>query len=545
MTKKFRPHLLGLAISATLFGTASAAEVPAGTQLAEKQEVIFNVSANPATLDPQKMEGDVEGNYARQLFETLVTSDSTGHVLPGAASSWEHSADFKTWTFHLRPEAKWSNGDPVVADDFVFAFQRLADPKTAAPYASYLQFLKLANADDIVKGTKPVTDLGVTAADDHTLVLNLTESVPYVDKLVEHYVLAPVHRKTVEQYGDKWTQPEHIVGNGAFVLKDIVINEKSILERNVHYWNNAKTVLNKITFLPIESSATDVARYRAGDEDLSGKEIPIEQFAKLKKELANELYIAPLLCTYQYEINHKKKPFDDVRVRKAISYALDRNIIVDKILQQGQVAAYQFSPPAINGAEKIAKPEWATWDQATRNKEAIKLLKEAGFDKNNPLKFTLLYNTSDNHKKLAIAAQSIWKKNLEGAVEVTLENQEWKTYLDTRHQGNYDIARAGWCSDYNEASSFLTYYLSYGGNNTSFYNSKEYDDIIASSYKAQTDEERAEIYAKAEALLDKDSVATYVYHYVQPRLIKPWVKGFAWQHPGQNYYFKDVYIIKH
>lgn len=547
MQNSFKKSLLmvalGLGVTATT--TVMAANVPAGTELADKQELVWNISANPATLDPQKMEGDVEGNYAHQLYETLVISDAKGHILPGVASSWDHSEDFKTWTFHLRPEAKWSNGDPVVAGDFVYAWQRLADPKTASPYSSYLDFLKLANADKVITGKAPVTDLGVEAKDDHTLVLHLTESVPYVDKLVEHYVLSPVNPKVVEKFGDKWTAPENLVGNGAFVLKSQVVNEKAVLERNPYYWDNAKTVLNKVTLLPIESSATDVSRYRAGDEDMTGKEIPIELFAKLKKELPDELHISPLLCTYLYEVNTAKAPFDNAKVRRALSLALDRNIITDKILQQGQTPAYIFTPPFINGAEKMKNPEWASWDQNKRNQEAIKLLKEAGYDKSHPLTFNLLYNTSDNHKKLAIAAQSIWKKNLQGVVNINLENQEWKTYLDSRHQGNFQMARAGWCADYNEASTFLNYYISNSANNTAFYKSKAYDDLIASAFKTQTDEERADVYAKAEAQLDADTAMVPVYHYVQPRLIKPWVKGFADAHPGQNYYLKDVYIIKH
>ncbi|WP_081277280.1 ABC transporter substrate-binding protein [Gallibacterium anatis] len=281
----FKKSLLVAALSLTMANMATAANVPADANLAKKQELVWNVSANPATLDPQKMEGDVEGYFARQLFEMLVTSDEKGHILPGAATSWQHSDDFKTWTFFLRPNAKWSNGDAVTAHDFVYAWQRLADPNTASPYASYLDFLKLENADKVLEGKAKVDELGVEAKDDHTLVLHLTESVPYVDKLVEHYVLSPVHKSVVEKFGDAWTKPGNLVGNGAFKLDSMVVNEKAVLVRNPHYWDNDKTVLEKVTLLPIESAATDVARYRAGDEDVTGKELPIELFAKLKKGL--------------------------------------------------------------------------------------------------------------------------------------------------------------------------------------------------------------------------------------------------------------------
>lgn len=544
MKKTFLNSALALAFTAFATQASLAANVPAGTVLADKQELRMNIGANPASLDPHKVEGQPEGVVMRQLFETLVTSDEHGHILPGAAVKWEHSPDFKTWTFYLRPEAKWSNGDPVTAEDFVFSFQRLADPKTASPYSSYLAYLKLNNADDVVAGKKAPTELGVEAIDSHTFVLNLSESVPYADKLVEHYVLSPVNKKVVEQLGDKWTDVKNLVGNGAFKIVKWVINEKIELVPNPEYYDNAKTVLTNVTLLPIESENTDVARYRANDLDITGPALPVELFAKLKKELPNEVYTPPILCTYFYEINHKKAPFNDVRVRQALSMALNRSIITDKIKAQGEVVSYNFTPTYINGGEKVAPPEWASLPQKERNKQAIALLKEAGFDKNNPLNFNLLYNTSENHKKIATTVASLWKQSLGGVVNAKLENQEWKTYLDTRHQGNYDITRAGWCADYNEASTFLNYFLSNSSNNTAFYNSPEFDQVIASSYAAQNDEERAEVYAKAEEVLSKDTTLIPIYYYVGPRMVKPYVKGFAVNHPGSNYYLKDVYLVK-
>lgn len=546
MTFKLSRLQLALSVGLTLGIAASAlsADVPAGTKLAAKQELVYNVSANPATLDPTKMEGSVEGEYARQLFEGLVTSDAKGRILPGVATEWKHSADFKTWTFKLRDNAKWSNGDPVTAEDFVYAWQRLADPKTAAPYGTYLKYLTLKNAADVVAGKKAPTELGVEALDPYTLQLTLESSIPYVDKLVEHYVLFPIHRATVEKFGDQWTKAENIVSNGAFKLDRLIVNEKSELSPNPHYWNHASTVLSKVTLLSIESATTDVNRYRAGEIDISGKEIPPEIFQQLKKDSPDELKVNPILCTYVYEINTKKAPFNDIRVRQALSLAMNRHIITDKVINQGQVPAYHFTPPYINGGEKLTNPEWVSWGQKKRNKEAAKLLAEAGFTKANPLNFTLLYNTSENHKKLAIAASSIWKQNLGGAVNVKMENQEWKTYLDSRHQGNYDVARAGWCADYNEATTFVNYFLSDSTNNTAQYKSADYDAAVKNALLSENDSQRADNYAKAEKLFSHDVPAVPVYHYVQPRLIKPYVKGFAFTSPSTNYYLKDVYLIK-
>lgn len=546
MTKiNFLSRNIAIAIACGIALPAFAADVPANAQLAPVQDFTINIGANPATLDPQKMEGTVEGNIARQIFEGLVTSDDNGKILPGVATSWDHSADYKTWTFHLRPDAKWSNGDPVTAEDFVYAWRRLVDPKTASPYASYLEFLKLKNAQDVIEGKLPLDKLGVEAVDAHTLRLNLTESVPYVDKLVELYVLYPVDKKVVEKYGDDWTKPQNIVGNGAFKVKQQIINEKVELVRNPTYWNNKKTVLDKVTMLPIVSGTTDVNRYLAGDEDATASSITSADYKRLKKEIPDQLYTSPILCTYFYEMNNAKPPFNDIRVRQALNLALNRKIITDKVLAQGQVPAYQFSPPLINGADKIIHPSWTKWTQAERDAKAIELLKEAGYDKQHPLDFTLLYNTSESHKQVAIAAQSIWKQNLKGAVNVKLENQEWKTYLDTRNSGNYQMARAGWCADYNEASTFLTYFLSNGSNNSSRFKDKAYDAAVNAAYLAPTQEARAEDYAKAEAILAQQVPVVDVYHYVQSRLLKPYVKGFAIHNTQQNYYLKDVYLEKH
>ncbi|TNH06300.1 oligopeptide ABC transporter substrate-binding protein OppA [Testudinibacter sp. TR-2022] len=545
MTFKLSQLHTALAVALLAGSSAFAANVPAGTELAAKQELVYNNGANVATLDPQKMEGEPEGQLARQLYEGLVTSDETGRILPGVAKSWDHSDDFKTWTFHLRDDAKWSNGEPVTAEDFVYAWQRLADPKTASPYATYLEYSALENAADVIAGKKAANELGVKALDAHTLQLTLNAPIPYIDKLVEHYVMYPVHKATVEKFGDDWTKDGNLVGNGAFKLDRQIVNEKIELSRNPHYWDNANTVLEKVIMLPIESANTAVNRYRAGEIDIGGKEIPPEIFAKLKQDLPNELVVAPILCTYVYEINTAKAPFNDVRVRQALSLALDRNIITDKVLNQGQSPAYHFTPPYINGAEKLTNPEWIEWPQAKRNEEAVKLLAEAGFTKQKPLDFNILYNTSENHKKIAIAASSIWKQNLGGAVNVKMENQEWKTYLDSRHNGAYDVARAGWCADYNEATTFLNYFLSNSSNNTAFYKSADYDAAVKQAQTSDSEEQRQEAYAKAEQLFIQDVPSVPVYQYVQPRLIKSYVKGFAAKHPASNYYFKDIYLIKH
>ncbi|EMH4160841.1 oligopeptide ABC transporter substrate-binding protein OppA [Pluralibacter gergoviae] len=528
-------------LTALLAGSVMAAEVPAGVTLAAKQELVRNNGSEPQSLDPHKIEGVPESNISRDLFEGLLVSDLNGHPIPGVAEKWENK-DFKVWTFHLRKDAKWSNGDPVTAQDFVYSWQRVSDPKTASPYASFLQYGHLVNVDDVIAGKKPVTDLGVKAIDDHTLEVTLSEPVPYFYKLLTHPTTSPVPKAVIEKYGDKWTQPANIVTNGAYKLTDWVVNERIVMERNPNYWNNAKTVINKVTYLPISSEVTDVNRYRSGEIDMTYNNLPIELFQKLKKEIPKELHVDPYLCTYYYEINNQKAPFTDVRVRTALKLGMDRDIIVNKVKNQGDLPAFGFTPPYIDGA-KLTKPEWFTWTQEKRNAEAKKLLAEAGYTADKPLTFNLLYNTSDLHKKLAIAAAAIWKKNL--GVNVKLENQEWKTFLDTRHQATYDVARAGWCADYNEPTSFLNMMVSNSSSNTPHYKSPAFDKIIADTLKVSNEDERSELYNKAEQQLDKDSAIVPVYYYVNARLVKPWVGGYTGKDPMDNTYTRDMYIIKH
>lgn len=534
------------ALGLTANFSALAATVPAGVALADNQSIAINNGTEVTSLDPHKVDGVPESTIIRNLLEGLVLTDPTGKVIPGVAVSWDNQ-DFKVWTFHLREDAQWSNGDPVTAQDFVYSWQRLTDPKTASPYSSYLQYAHVENAEDIVNGKKAPDTLGVKAIDDHTLQVTLTEAVPYFPEMLFHTSVKPVNRKTVEQFGDKWTQPENWVGNGAYRLKEWVVNEKIVMARNPHYWDNAHTVIEQATFYGISSEVADVNRYRSGGLDITHYSLPVELFQKLKKELPAELKVYPNLCTYYYEINLRanrdnNKPLTDVRLRAALKLALNRDILVNKVKNQGELEAFGFTPPFTNNFSDVA-PAWRGWTQERRNQEAKKLLAEAGYDGQHPLTLTLLYNTSENHKKLALAAASVWQKAL--GITIKLENKEWKTFLDDRRQGNYQLARAGWCADYNEPSSFLNMMLSNSSNNYAQYQSAEFDRLMSETLKVKTDAERRALYQQAEAVLDKDSALVPVYHYVNARLVKPWVGGFSTQDPMDNVYVKNLYIIKH
>ena len=542
----FLPTTLALSMMLVGCGDKSASNNSAANidpnVLADKQELVINNGAEPESLDPHKVSGVPESNILRQMFVGLTTTDPDGKTIPGMAESWE-SADNKVWTFKIR-DAKWSNGDPVTAEDFVYSFRRVVDPNTASPYASYLADDKVLNAQEVIDGKVKPDALGVKALDEKTLQVTLSEPVPYFPDTLIHTSVKPVPQKVVEKFGEKWTDPANIVVNGPYKISEWQVNDKIVLERNESYYDNANTTLEKITLLAIPSSTTDVARYQAGEIDITYNEVPPEQFASLKEQLGDQLQVSPMLCTYYYEFNTVKPPFNDARVRRALALALDRNTISDKVVGQGQTPAYQLTPVATNGMQNNS-PEWQSWDQAKRVEEAKKLLKEAGYSESKPLKFELLYNTNDNHKKIAVAASSLWKQSL-GFVDVSLINKEWKTYLDTRRNGNYQVARAGWCGDYNEPSTFLNIVKTGNSNNQGKYSSANFDSLMTQTLKAGvTPEQRAGIYKQAEAQLDADMPNINVYHYVSPRLIKPYVVGFSTKDPLDNWQAKDLKVAKH
>ncbi|WP_406911746.1 ABC transporter substrate-binding protein [Klebsiella aerogenes] len=528
--------VLGLLGSAA---TAMAAQVPQGTELAAKQELVRNNGNEPASLDPHKVESDVEFNIISDLFEGLVSVSPQGEIQPRLALKWENK-DNLIWTFHLRPGITWSDGSAITAQDIVWSWQRLVTPTTASPYASYPGNMHIVNARDISEGKQPPETLGVKALDDTTLQVTLNQPNAAFLAMLAHPSLVPIDKVLVERFGDKWTKPEHIVTSGPYTLSKWVVNERIVAQRNPKYWDNEHTVINKVTYLPITSEAADVNRYKAGEIDIVYT-VPVNQFALLKKTMGSQLNVAPQLATYYYELNTTKPPFNDPRVRRALNMGLDKDIIADKVMGQGQRPAWLISQPDIGGVT-LKQPDYASWPRDKRIAEAKKLLNEAGFNESHPLVFNLLYNTSETHQRIAIAASSMWKKNL--GVEAKLQNQEWKTMLDTMHTHNFDAVRYAWIADYDDAASFLNNFRTGDSENTSQYSNPAYDKALHDAAKAADTAARGKFYQQAEDLLAEDVPAIPVYHYVRTHLVKPWVGGFEPDKLGY-YYTKDMYIIKH
>lgn len=533
-------YALCAALVGTALGAANAADVPAGTVLAEKQEIVRHIKDEPASLDPMKAVGLIEAQVARDLFEGLVNQDAHGQIIPGVAAKWQ-TADNQTYIFTLRKDAKWSNGEPVTAQDFVYSWRRLVDPKSLSPFAWFAELAGMENAQQIIAGKMPPETLGVSAVDKYTLKVKLSKPVPYFPSLTANFSLFPVPSAVIEKYGNDWTKVGNLVGNGAFKLQDRVVNEKLVLVPNDHYWDHAHTVLTKVTFIPINQEANATKRYQAGDIDIT-ESFPKNLYQKLLKDIPGQVYTPDQLGTYYYAFNTQRAPTNDVRVRKALSYAIDRKIIAEKVLGTGEKPAYHFTPDVTAGYHPVANL-LQQQDQEELNAQAKALLHAAGYGPDKPLKLSLLYNTSDNNQKLAIAIASMWKKTL--GVDVNMINQEWKTYIDSRNTGNFDVVRASWVGDYNEPSTFLSLLTSTHSGNIAKFNSADYDRLLSEAGKQTNSKALSDDYNKAEQIIAEQVPIAPIYQFTNGRLIKPWVKGYPITNPEDVAYSHTMYIIKH
>lgn len=539
MVKTFRMTLAAISLSSILT-PAIAANLPAGAQLAEQQQIVRHIKDEPASLDPLKAVGLPEIQVIRDLFEGLTNQDAQGKIVPGVAQSWS-SSDNKTWVFTLRNNARWSNGEPVTAQDFVYSWQRLVDPKNSSGSAGFAGLSGIENAAAITKGEMTPDKLGVTAQSKTQLKVTLDRPVPWFPALVANVALFPVPQKVIAQQRDSWTAPGKLVGNGAYQLSERVVNEKIVLTRNPHYWDDAHSVLTKVTFVPINEESSATKRYRANDIDIT-ESFPKNMYALLKKTLPGEVYTPDQLGTYYYAFNTQKGPTADVRVRKALSWSIDRNVIADKVLGTGEKPAWHFTPDVTAGFKPL--PTFMQQhDQNALNAQAKSLLAAAGYGPGKPLKLKLLYNTSESHQKIAIAVASMWKKNL--GVDVTLENQEWKTYIDSRNSGNFDVIRASWVGDYNEPSTFLNLLTSGNSSNIARFNNADYDAVVAKASRETSEQARNSDYNRAEQILAGQAPIAPIYQYTNGRLIKPWVKGYPITNPEDVAYSRELWIEKH
>ena len=509
-----------------------------GEALADDQTFTYSLLDEFTTADPQMVE-DVSGSYfVRDLFEGLMNQDADGNLIPGVATGYTTNDAKDVYTFTLRDNARWSDGNPVTAHDFVYSWRRLADPATASPYSWFADIMALENVGAVMSGESPPEALGIRALDNHTLEVRLTASLPYFAAMTTHASTFPSPQWTVRTFGDNWTKPGNIVGNGAYVLTEHIPNETATRERNVMYWNNDATILDKVVTLVINDENTDFTRWEAGETDKGA--VPSGQYPRLKAQYPDEAISFPRLCTYYMTFNLSPsgpEAFKDVRVRQALSYALDRSVVTDKVLQGGQIQAFTFTPGATAGFE-VPAVAFGQMSQDQRNINAKLLMAAAGYGPDNPLKFEYMYNTSEGHKKIAIGAQQMWKETL--GAEATLANQEWKTFLKTRGGQNFDVARGGWCGDYNEASTFLDLMTTPSGYNDGKFSNAEVDELMTS---ARTMSDATSNYTRVEEIMANEMPIIPVYHYTGVFMLRNNLKGWPFNNVEQNVYSRDLYKV--
>lgn len=475
------------------------------------------------TLDPHKAEGVSAANVLRDLYEGLVGEGPDASLQPGCAESWTVSPDQLTYTFTIRSTARWSNGDPVTADDFVAGLRRSADPATGSHYSQMLA--PIANAEAVIEGKLPPERLAVVAAGPRTLVITLKGPTPYFLGMLVHASTYPVHRATLNQHGAQFAQAGILIGNGAYRLKERVVQSHITLERNPYYWDNAHTQIDTVQYLNTEDLNSEFKRYRAGELDWT-YEIPASQGEWIRSHLGAQYHVNTYLGVYYYGFNVSRPPFkDNVLLRRALSLAIDRRVITQKVLGLGEQPADGWVPPGVIGHRSV-KAEWANLTREQSLSAARRLYAEAGYSATRPARVEIRYNTHDNHKKVATAIAAMWKQWL--GVETELINEEWKVYLQNRRlKAKTELFRAGWIGDYNDANSFLEILQSTHGLNDTGYANPRYDDLLRKA-STEADPAQREVWLQqAEHIVLEDLPVLPIYFYVTKRLVSPRVKG--WQ----------------
>ncbi|MBT8423218.1 MAG: peptide ABC transporter substrate-binding protein [Gammaproteobacteria bacterium] len=511
---------------------------PSGTELAEEQVLRKNNGTEPQTLDAHRAQGVPASNILRDLYETLVSEAPNGDLIPGAAESWTLSEDGRVYTFKLRADGRWSNGDPVTAGDWVFSLRRGVDPATLSVYSGILFPIK--NGAAINRGELSPAALGARAIDDRTLEITLENPTPYFLGLLTHSMAGAVHPPSVQQYGDKFARPGTLIGNGAYVLKDWVVQSHVELERNPYYRENDKTIIDRVFYYAIESSEAAFARYRADEIDFTSS-IPLRQLEFIRKAMPDEYIQAPYLGTYYYGINTRHPAFDGKPgLRRALSMAIDREILAEKISGGATLPAYGWVPAVADYEQQL--PEWHDWSRAERHAEARRLYAEAGHGPDNPLVIEILYNTLHDHKRLAIAIGAMWKQVL--GVETQLLNQEWKVFLQTRQLGLTQVYRSGWIGDYNDANTFAELLHSENAQNDTGWGNDRYDELLERAAVETILDKRALLLQEAERIMLDETPLIPIYFYVSKRVVKPWVGGYV-PNIMDHTFTKDLYILKH
>ena len=481
------------------------------------------IEAEPESLDFHKARSTAAGDVQRDLGEGLTGYTPGGALVARAAERWEVSEDGRDYTFFLRGDARWSNGQPVTAEDFVYSFRRLVDPATASFYSQSVSDIE--NAAAIIAGSKALEELAVTAAGDHELKVRLARPTPYFLALLTHPSMFPVHRASVEQHGDAHARPGSLVTNGAYTL--VVWNLGSLIElrRNEHYWDNQSTAIDRVRHHIVTEPAVELNRYRAGELHITDN-VPPEAFARIRRERPGELRVAPYLNVYYYGFNMTRPPFrDNPELRRALSMAIDRQALTENVAGRGETPAWSWVPPGVDNYDERQFP-YADMSNEERGAAARRAYRQAGYGDRNPLAVEIRYNTTDMHQRIALAVQAMWREVL--GVEATLINEEFQVLLSNmRAKQVTQVFRSSWLGDYNDANTFLQVMLTDAPSNMTGYSNPEFDSLVKMAAE-QTDPERRRSYMQqAEAILLGDHPVIPIYFYVSKHLVSPRVQGWG------------------
>ena len=532
----------------------------------------FGNGSEPQGIDPHIVTGVPEHHILISLCEGLTIPNlNSGSNLPGAAESWTVSEDGKEYIFKLNKNGKWSNGDPVTASDFVWSWMRILTASLGSQYPDMLYYLEgaeeyhtwkskedlnsmlvseLANDKDpeilasieeaiLNHEPKPLFDtVGVKAIDEYTLKVNLKNPTPFFIGMLSHYSTWPVHKETVLKHGEiddrngQWTRPGNFVCNGPFQLKSWELNNKIVVEKNPNYWDAKKVSLNEMHFYPVSNVMTEDRMFRAGQLHVTST-LPSQKCPIYIEENNPDLRIDPYMGQYFYRLNIDNPSLRDVRVRKALAFSIDRKLLVEKVTKCGQIPAYSFTPPGSNGYQPDTKipfdPELAK-----------ELLNDAGYSETNPFpKLEILFNTNEDHRKLALAIQQMWQQNL--GIEVELVNQDWKVYLSREMVGDFQVSRAGWIGDYEDPNTFLDLMRPNRGNNKTGWEDANYDLIIERANSTNDQTQRYELLKEAERILIDNMPIIPLYTYVRSYQLSPDVKGYN-PHILDHHHPKFIYL---
>ena len=503
--------------------------------LTSSNVLLRGLSTEPDSLDPQKGSTAEAQTVLRDICEGLTTLDRQANVAPGVAQSYSRSGDGKTYTFHLRSDARWSTGARVVAADFVAALRRLADPATGSKYAQFVS--SISDAPSVFARGESPERLGVSAPDENTIVIRLSSPAAYLPQLLAHPSTCPVFRPSLAQQGADFARAGRMVSNGAYILKEWVHGSHIFLSANPHYWNRSTVHLDGVKYLFITNANDELTRYRAGGLHITSG-VSRAQFDWVKSTLGGELHLSPQLATYFYAFNLDRSPFKgNPKLRRALSLAVDRKKLISAILRAGELPAYGWIPPGMN--DYTAQSLDREIDDSRRLIEARRLYAEAGYSEAKPLHFELRYNNGEAHTKLAIAIAAMWRGALGG--DVTLAAEEFASLLQDIDQGNLQMFRSSWNADFADAYSFAQYFESGAGINLPHYRNPDYDALLIRAQSARDPAERRLDLQDAERLVLEDQPLIPIYFYVNKHLVKPEVRG--WYDNVLNVvYSKDLWL---